>query len=47
MKIMPIRAANASSVNLVKYLTMAEISKATISRQKKLDHSPIQSRKVM
>ena len=39
----PTRAAKASSVNLVKYRTMAERSSATMMRQNKVDQRPIQS----
>jgi len=37
MKMIPIRAAKLSSVNLVKYLTNADQSKATMIRQKRQD----------
>ena len=43
MKMIPTRAAKASSVNLVKYRTMADRSRATMMRQNKVDQSPIQS----
>ena len=43
MKMRPTRAAKASSVNLVKYRTIAERSRATMMRQNKVAHSPIQS----
>ncbi len=47
MKMMPMSAAKLSSVNLVKYLTMADTSSATITKQRRLAQRPIHRRKVI
>ena len=44
MKIIPTKAAKLSSVNLVKYLTKDDMSKATIRMHKPLDQIPIHKR---
>ena len=47
MKMIPTKAAKLSSVNLVKYRTKEDMSKATINTQKTEDQRPIHSRIVM